>query len=172
MSCFKPTTLRRYGYCIYTSAKCQAISNHNSESTLTVGSHYSYCVLQSSVVITRSHIVKCFTNDSRNWCRISIRCWNHKRHPYLALTGELREVCCEYLWEIDRVITGPHCISTSLFVISPSTVRNMGWWWIHTVFPKKHATCWRFGLNCVFVWSSDDRFTHIIQGDLTGVVKR
>ena len=30
--------------------------------------------------------------------------------PYLALTGELRGVYCEYVGEMDCVMTVPHCI--------------------------------------------------------------
>ena len=39
---------------------------------------YSFTV---SAVITRSNILRYFTNNYRNWDRISIRCWIHKRHP-------------------------------------------------------------------------------------------
>ena len=33
-----------------------------------------------------------------------------KETPYLALAGELWDVFCEYLWEIDHIITAPHSI--------------------------------------------------------------
>ena len=56
--------------------------------------------VQSSAVIKRSNIVRYCINNCRNWGRISIRCWIHKRHPIpLTLTGKLRGVFCEYLWE-------------------------------------------------------------------------
>ena len=37
--------------------------------------------IQSSAIIRRSNIVRHYVNDYRNWGRISIRCWIHKRHP-------------------------------------------------------------------------------------------
>ena len=40
-----------------------------------------YCDIVSSAVITRSNIVRYYIYDYRNWSRISIRYWNHKRHP-------------------------------------------------------------------------------------------
>ena len=42
--------------------------------------------IQSTAVIMRSNIVRYYVNNYRNWGRISIRCWVHKRHPILALT--------------------------------------------------------------------------------------
>ena len=36
--------------------------------------------IQSSTVITESNIVRYYINNYRNWGRISIRCWIHKRH--------------------------------------------------------------------------------------------
>ena len=55
--------------------------------------------IQSSAIIRPSNIVKYCTNDCRNSGKISIRCWIHKRHPYLTLMGELWGVVCEYLLE-------------------------------------------------------------------------
>ena len=55
--------------------------------------------IQSSAIITRSDIVRYCINNCRYWSTISIRRWIHKIHPYLALTGELCAVFCEYLWE-------------------------------------------------------------------------
>ena len=37
--------------------------------------------IQSSAVIMWSNIVTYYTNNYRNWGRILIRCWIHKRHP-------------------------------------------------------------------------------------------
>ena len=39
--------------------------------------------LQSIAVIIWSNTVRYFTNNYRNWGRISIRCWMHKRHTIL-----------------------------------------------------------------------------------------
>ena len=56
--------------------------------------------IQSSVVITRSNIVRYDINNYWNWDRISIRCWIFTKDiPQLALTGELWDVFCEDLWE-------------------------------------------------------------------------
>ena len=81
------------------------LNRAGSEFLITV--HFTFCLncllsalyTQLSAVMTRSNIVRNYTNDCRNWGRISTRCWIHKRHPYLALTGELWGVFCEYLWE-------------------------------------------------------------------------
>ena len=54
-------------------------------------------IIQSSAVIARSNIVRHFINIYRNWDRISIRCCRDT--TYLAITGELWGVFCEYLWE-------------------------------------------------------------------------
>ena len=50
--------------------------------------------MQSSAVITRSCVVRGYIKYYKNWGRISIRCWIHKRQP-----GELWSVFYEYLWE-------------------------------------------------------------------------
>ena len=53
--------------------------------------------LQSSAIITRSNVIEYYINDYRNWGRISIRCWIHKRLPIPHPNG----VFCGYiyLWE-------------------------------------------------------------------------
>ena len=38
-------------------------------------------LLQSNAIITRSNLVRYYINNHRNWGRISIRCWTHKKHP-------------------------------------------------------------------------------------------
>ena len=55
--------------------------------------------IQWNAIIKRYNIVRYYINDYRNWGRISIRCWIHKRDPIPCLTGELWGVFCEYLWE-------------------------------------------------------------------------
>ena len=62
--------------------------------------------IQSSAVITWSNIVRYYTNNYRNWGRISITCWIHKRHPTPRPYG--RAMGC-YLWEKWPVIMAPHC---------------------------------------------------------------
>ena len=42
---------------------------------------FMWMVLQSSAGLTRSSIVRYNINNYRNWGRISVRCWIHKRHP-------------------------------------------------------------------------------------------
>ena len=59
-------------------------------------------VIQSSVVIKGSNIVRYYINDYRNWGRISIRCWIDKRHPIPRLTGELWGCL---LWTFVRQLT-------------------------------------------------------------------
>ena len=67
--------------------------------------------VQSSAVITRSNIVRYYINNYRNWDRISIRCWIHKRHPIVRPNGRAME-CLLWIFvkEYDRVITAPHWI--------------------------------------------------------------
>ena len=69
--------------------------------------------LQSSAVITRSNIVRYYIDNYRNCGRVSITCWMHKDTPYLALTGELWGVFCEYLRE-----NWPRYNGTALYLVS------------------------------------------------------
>ena len=68
------------------------------------------CTVECSTIITEITIVGCRYNalqyykvlqqNYRNWSRISIRCWTHKRHLIRRTPdGESRCVFCEYLWE-------------------------------------------------------------------------
>ena len=57
--------------------------------------------IKSNADIMRSNIIRCYMNYCRNWGRISIRWWVHKRHPYLALTGELWGVFAN-IWPRDN----------------------------------------------------------------------
>ena len=43
--------------------------------------------IQSSAVITRSDIVRLYIDSYRDWGRISIKCWMHKRHPWPRSNG-------------------------------------------------------------------------------------
>ena len=54
---------------------------------------------ESNAVITRSTIVRYYIDNYRNWARISTRCWSTRDHLCPALTVELWDVFCEYLWE-------------------------------------------------------------------------
>ena len=65
------------------------------------------------------HISRYCINNYRNSGRISTRRWTHKDTPYLALTGELRGVFCEYLWE-----NWPRYNSTALYFRSKSQYTN------------------------------------------------
>ena len=78
---------------------------------INVGSRIWISYLQSSAVITRSNIVRYCINDCRNSGGISIGCGSMKDTPYLAQTGKLWGVFCEYFWEIDGVLTAPHSTS-------------------------------------------------------------
>ena len=69
-----------------------------------VGDDCDNNLIQSSAVITRFNIVRYYIADYRNWSRISIRCWNHKRR---ASYGVYFVNICE---KPNRVITAPHCI--------------------------------------------------------------
>ena len=46
-----------------------------------------YSWIQSSAVIKRFNIVRCYINNCRNWGRISIKCWIHIRDPILRPNG-------------------------------------------------------------------------------------
>ena len=52
-------------------------------------------IIQSSAAITLSNLVRYHINDYRNWGRISITCWIHKRHPIPRPIS----VFCECVWE-------------------------------------------------------------------------
>ena len=65
--------------------------------------------IQSSAFITRSNFVRYFINKYRNWCRISIRCWIHKRHTIPRPNGLAMGSFLNFCEKIDRVITAPHC---------------------------------------------------------------
>ena len=58
--------------------------------------------IQSSAVITRSVIVRYHLDNYRNWGRISIKCWIHKRHPIPRPNG--RAMRC-LLWIFVRKMT-------------------------------------------------------------------
>ena len=67
--------------------------------------------IKSSAIITQSNIVRYCINDSRNWGRISIRCWIHKRHLIPCPNGRAMGVFVDICEKIDRVITALHCIT-------------------------------------------------------------
>ena len=118
-------------YKIQTNQNCY-VTSMQSKGTNTgrVFWHWSCWEIQSSAVITRSNIVTYWSNNCRNWGRISIRCWIHKRPPYLTLTGELWVSFVDFFFTIDHVITAPHCI------------------WYSSV---GHATIKAFDINVVFL---------------------
>ena len=73
-----------------------------------INSEYT-ALIQLSAVITQSNIVQYYINNYRNWGRISVRSWIHKRHPNLALMGELQCVFVNICEKIEHVITASHC---------------------------------------------------------------
>ena len=70
--------------------------------TVTYVENNSKLWIQSSAVITRSNFVRYFINNYRTWCRISIRCWIHKRHTIPRPNG--RAMGC-LLWIFVRKLT-------------------------------------------------------------------
>ena len=69
------------------------------------------CQVQSSAVITRFNIVRYYINNYRNWGRILIRCWIHKRH-FIPRPNGLAMGCLfvNICGKIDLIIRAPHCI--------------------------------------------------------------
>ena len=55
--------------------------------------------IQSSAVITRSSMVRYCMNNCRNWSRMSIRWWTHKRHPIPRPNGRAMGCLFQYLWD-------------------------------------------------------------------------
>ena len=53
--------------------------------------------VHSNAVIAWSNITWLYILYDNNWSKICIGCYIHKRHPYLALTGELWGAFCEDL---------------------------------------------------------------------------
>ena len=88
-------------------------------------------VIQSSAVITRSNIARNSMNTYKDWSRIPIRWWIHKRHPIPRPSG--RAMGC-LLWnigeKIDRVITALHCTFKiiTLLIFSSSRPASRGAW--------------------------------------------
>ena len=90
--------------------------------------------IQLGAVITWSNIVRYYIHNYTNWDRISIRCWITKDTPYLALTGELRGIFCEYMWE-----NWPRYNGTALYIGSAlyySGVRPG-----NLLYPRLHVIC-------------------------------
>ena len=77
-------------------------SRYNNEQTTKQTKAINNSYIQLSAVITRSNSVRYYIDDYRNWSRISIRCWNHKRHPIPCPNG--RAVGC-ILWIFVRKLT-------------------------------------------------------------------
>ena len=61
-----------------------------------------YDFIQSGAIIAQSNIVRYYINNYRNWGRISVRCWMHKRHPIPCPNG--RAMGC-FLWIFVRQFT-------------------------------------------------------------------
>ena len=69
--------------------------------------------IQSSAVIMWSNIVTYYTNNYRNWGRILIRCWIHKRHPIPHPNG--RDMGCLSWIFVRKLTTALHCISIWMY---------------------------------------------------------
>ena len=70
--------------------------------TNTVECHYK--------AVQSTNLVRYCINNCRNWCRISIRCWTHKRHHIARPNGRATSFICE---NID-IIMASYCISCFL----------------------------------------------------------
>ena len=93
MECWSPPCLAgmfllgKIGSTVLTFTPIAPIKCQNEVNMLVFTTHYGNKLttkiweVQSSAVITRSHIKRYYMNDYRNCCRISIRYWIHKRHP-------------------------------------------------------------------------------------------
>ena len=68
-------------------------------------------VVQSSAVVTGSNLWQIYTQRCTDSSRTKFILEKHKRHQFLALTGEIWVVCCENLKKIDRVMAVPHCFN-------------------------------------------------------------
>ena len=88
----------------------------------------TFAIIQWSAVITRSNIVRYmyYINDYRNWGRISIKCWTHKRHAIPRPHGRAMPVSFVNICEkIYRIITTPHCMWSSLDLILAHSVLTL-----------------------------------------------
>ena len=107
-------------YCIYLFVDTMQILKGKKQVLSFVFQFFSqnvYCFQiwekRSSTVEGRynaSSIVRYYVNNYKSGGRISRSTQDpHKTPQCVALTGEPWLVFCEYLWEIDRVITAAHC---------------------------------------------------------------
>ena len=76
-------------------------------------SYLTLLVIQSIAVIIQSIIVRYCINNHRNWGRVSIRCWVHKRHPIPRPNSRAMGSCFYYLLEKWPCYNG-----TVLYIIS------------------------------------------------------
>ena len=64
-----------------------------------------------------SNIVRYYVRNYRNWGRISMRCWIHKRHPIPRPNGRAMGVSfVDICKNIDCVITALHCIMDWIYI--------------------------------------------------------
>ena len=70
--------------------QCQEIRSMPIHSLIITQSNTTKCLhhIQSSAIITRSNIRRFCNHHCRNWDRISIRGWNHERHPIPRPNGQ------------------------------------------------------------------------------------
>ena len=58
-----------------------------------------------------TNIVKHYINNYKNWARILIRCWIHKRHPIPSPNGHaMRCLLWIFVRKLATFIMAPHCI--------------------------------------------------------------
>ena len=87
-----PTSMLPYGHYMATMSKISC--------SLTPWSWAMH--IQSSAVITRLNIIRYYIDNYRNWSRLRIRRWTHKRHPIPSPNG--RVLGC-LLWIFVRKLT-------------------------------------------------------------------
>ena len=84
--------------------------------------YLNFNVIELSAVIMQFNIVRYYMNDNRNWGRLSIRCWIHKRpRPNGRAGGVLMNIFEKIGW----VITAPHSIYIGIPFPLPSLVQIM-----------------------------------------------
>ena len=107
-------------------------------------------LLRSSAVKTRCNIVKYYIDSYRNWCRISIRCWIHKRHPYHRSVYRNQWLLFRYS---DRYLT--NVSSANPVILDPPgfpwyfelALPNTNHWFIRTAIVSRSFPWWNIQFN-------------------------
>ena len=111
-----------YEHLMWTNLRCvpyrwYGILNNRFEKLNKSYNRMSGDVIQSSAVMTRCNIVRYYINDYRDWCRKSVRCWIHNRHPKLRPNRWAVGCFCEYLWQNLTRYNG-----TAMYLISDTAI--------------------------------------------------